>query len=376
MKKRSGFTLVELLVVIAIIGILIGLLLPAVQAAREAARRMECTNKMKQLALASHNHHDVYGCLPSSEVAVSYEGIEYVGGWSPEKGTVYWKQGINWLFQILPYIEATSLFEVCKKDYAGTITPLSTGADIGCCQPLPAIWCPSDSQATGTRGNAIPISYRACKGDMCGSGVMYAEYYRGTFQPGWSTSKNGPNKVTFATILDGTSNTIAYSEAKIPQTTNDTTLTKFLAKGGITYVASISNNSNTSACLTAPRDPEDNNYVSYTPTAGTWRMPGKLCQLGMFVSCFVAEMPPNGLSCSGNAGNAATDVYTMITASSYHSGGVNVGMADGGVRFVSENIDCGTPTVTVSGGQNRVGKSYWGVWGAMGSINGGETESL
>lgn len=74
-RRESGFTLVELLVVIAIIGILIGLLLPAVQAAREAARRMQCTNQIKQIALALHNYHDAHNSLPTNAPFSSF-------GWS------------------------------------------------------------------------------------------------------------------------------------------------------------------------------------------------------------------------------------------------------------------------------------------------------
>ena len=91
MSRRRAFTLIELLVVIAIIAVLIALLLPAVQAAREAARRIQCTNNLKQLNLALHNYHDTAGSLP------------YAGGFSPHKG---W----GWLPMLLPHIEQTPLY--------------------------------------------------------------------------------------------------------------------------------------------------------------------------------------------------------------------------------------------------------------------------
>ncbi|HEX6963022.1 MAG TPA: DUF1559 domain-containing protein [Lacipirellula sp.] len=94
--RRRGFTLVELLVVIAIIGVLVALLLPAVQAAREAARRTECVNKLRQLALACHNHHDSKGHLPSA-------------GDEVDEGSAHHASGLSWLGQILPYQEQTAL---------------------------------------------------------------------------------------------------------------------------------------------------------------------------------------------------------------------------------------------------------------------------
>ena len=99
-RGRAGFTLGELLVVIAIIGVLVALLLPAVQAAREAARRTQCTNHQKQIALAMHNHHDTLGALPPAVPGV----------------TPYWGQG-TWQVPILPFIEQTALREL-YFDYA------------------------------------------------------------------------------------------------------------------------------------------------------------------------------------------------------------------------------------------------------------------
>src|SRR5882724_1795463 len=90
--RRRAFTLVELLVVIAIIGVLVALLLPAVQAAREAARRMQCTNHLRQLSLSLHNFHDINGTFPKQ---VSPGGVT----------------GVSWLVSVLPYLEQKSLFD-------------------------------------------------------------------------------------------------------------------------------------------------------------------------------------------------------------------------------------------------------------------------
>jgi prepilin-type N-terminal cleavage/methylation domain-containing protein len=109
-RNRFAFTLVELLVVIAIIGVMVGLLLPAVQATREAARRMQCSNNLKQNGLALHNHRDVYRPFPPGYVCYDDSGNRFkTGGWQHGQNEL----GFNWVVMLLPYVEQPALWKDC-----------------------------------------------------------------------------------------------------------------------------------------------------------------------------------------------------------------------------------------------------------------------
>jgi prepilin-type N-terminal cleavage/methylation domain-containing protein len=154
-KSRLGFTLVELLVVIAIIGVLVALLLPAVQAAREAARRSQCTNNVKQIALGCQNFHDTHGTVPH---IVSYNPV---GGGATTGG---FGAGWGWLPFMLPYVEQKALFDSIKFD-----------SNV-CCKSMehihlakiPAFTCPSDPLGFGF------LSDRGIPNSTCndGSGAL------------------------------------------------------------------------------------------------------------------------------------------------------------------------------------------------------------
>ena len=202
--SRYAFTLIELLVVIAIIAVLIGLLVPAVQKVREAANRMQCSNNLKQIGLAFHNHHDSLGLFPTAgnyrgrwdpanggtDGSVSRAGNPSGTTGTPATGT---SQSASWLVQILPYIEQETLW---KSD---TNTIRDT--------PVKTFYCPS-------RRGPIKLTNGRATNDYAG-----AQFERGTAANAWGVVRqnnmNAP--VRTASILDGTSNTLIAAEKRINQ---------------------------------------------------------------------------------------------------------------------------------------------------------------
>jgi prepilin-type N-terminal cleavage/methylation domain-containing protein len=177
---HAGFTLVELLVVIAIIGILVALLLPAVQAAREAARRSECTNHLKQLALGCLQHHDTFGTLPS-------------GGWSwhwtgdPDMGFGREQPG-SWLYHILPYMEEGDLHKLGSDGNKDAITTQQrTGAGQRDTIPVSTLYCPTRRQARAYPKTAHP--YDMNNATAPGALAMSLSDYAGNVGPMTGNSK-------------------------------------------------------------------------------------------------------------------------------------------------------------------------------------------
>lgn len=340
-KSLSGFTLVELLVVIAIIGILISLLLPAVQSAREAARRMQCSNNMKQTVLAMHNYHDSNKVFPP------------MGG---SRGGCPWcvsRQSFSALARSLPYAEQTNLHNLI--DYNASLyvnNALDSSIDPTCeaaaATPIAMFRCPSDAgkertEAFSSYSGVTPTATTNIV--VCiGSGVDY------NYDASWKTNgiffgdKTGSETTSMpglgiAEILDGTTNTIIISETI------------------------IGDESSASAAAPDPMKPEARCVFTTSYGVRGWHtLPGLTGIENPDVASLVGSASGNcwygwrGMAwISGKAWSSTFSTYTppnpshpdwgsyagmgFYSARSNHTGGANVARADGSVQFVPNTVD-------------------------------------
>lgn len=295
-RRHSGFTLVELLVVIAIIGILVSLLLPAVQAAREAARRMSCSNNVKQLGLALHNYHDVHKTFPAGHMESGTSGPTF-------------RHQFSWLTYLLPYVEQNNVYE--QIDF-NAVDPSLSAHQNPAFQPAGTIWvpvfiCPSDPVGRNNPDWA-PTNYLGNQGTLCsardknGNGVF------------------GHNSwISMAEITDGTSQTIAAGEVLKGDFNTSSVRDNYI------FVRGSGNAQNVDTCQSFPPNASDR--------GGVWL--GGNPQNNLFST----NRTPNDRRFDCIAPNFGC---TNIAARSQHPGGALVVFTDGSVHFMTGTINVAT----------------------------------
>ncbi len=293
-RRYRGFTLIELLVVIAIIAVLVALLLPAVQQAREAARRGQCKNQLKQIALAVHNYEGTHTCFPPGQIRLGFATMPRVRGWSM-------------FVQLLPYFDQEPLYNTW--DFANPLTNETNG---NTAVILPVLLCPSATlgpnpytKPSGVRyaltsygGNGGTQSHPPdqTKGDGVFAGTGPAITTPPTVQHGL---------IRIRDLIDGPSNTLLLGERSHHDPIYDT----FFTSGNTT-----------------------------NPMGGWGPSGGQLGLSDLTMSSFapINYRVPAGLT---TMANSPEEILRLNSFGSQHVGGAHFALGDGSSRFVSENLD-------------------------------------
>ncbi len=204
-SRRPGFTLVELLVVIAIIGVLVGLLVPAVQAARESARRMQCSNNLRQIGIATHNFHDTLGFLPPAFIG---DNSDTPNGFA------------TWAALILPYIEGSNQYTLWDTRYrVGDQPPEAVETQISTylcpSRPLPVLSVNDFNARGGALGDYAAVFGTAADFAKSNGAIIPNKPQMGTDSNGTVIVTRWSGQLNFGSITDGTSNTVFFGEKHI-----------------------------------------------------------------------------------------------------------------------------------------------------------------
>jgi prepilin-type N-terminal cleavage/methylation domain-containing protein/prepilin-type processing-associated H-X9-DG protein len=368
LKVRRGFTLIELLVVIAIIAVLIALLLPAVQSAREAARRIQCTNNLKQIGLALHNYHTSIGTFPcgismNPQTQGSPLSMANWNSWSAQS-------------LMLGYMEQTPLYNAANFSWGpyptgAALTPINTTVTNSV---IKAFLCPSDPNSGGGQNSDVAWggntnNYAASFGtDTTGGNYAWDCNNAATNHQdpmgcvgmfGWAVSYGVQH------CTDGTSNTVAYAEwlvgdGKAPSGSHYRGNMETTDGSSNTYsLNALTNLANIQTALTTCATKFQNEPASSSANISDYK--GWRWSLGCisFASFNTVQKPndPVGGCCGGCGGNQSwlNGGYVMGAASA-HPGGVNVLFSDGSVKFIKNSIQ-------------------QTIWMALGTRNGGEVIS-